>query len=156
MLRLPLRRRTVTAHGISLLLLLLLLFLLRRRTIPSPPCSHVRRSHPSSLFPLSSQLSRFPDTILLLPLSPVHRSPPPLFPDPSPSTSSHPPPPPSTPTATSTIPRLLRSQHSPLRFPTPDPTAPSPVSCSGADGPHLPPLHPSSPSLYIFPSPFLL
>ncbi|CAL9181082.1 unnamed protein product, partial [Musa hybrid cultivar] len=32
----------------------------------------------------------------------------------------------------------------------------SPLSCSGNDSPHLPPLHPSSPSLYIFPSPFLL
>ncbi|CAL9181065.1 unnamed protein product [Musa hybrid cultivar] len=68
-----------TAPGISLLLLLLLL-LLRRRTIPSPPSS--------SLFSLSSQLSRFPDTILLLPLSPVHRSPRPLFLDPSPSSTS--------------------------------------------------------------------
>ncbi|CAL9772069.1 unnamed protein product [Musa acuminata subsp. burmannicoides] len=49
-----------TAPGISLLLLLLLL--LRRRTIPSPPSS--------SLFSVSSQLSRFPDTILLLPSPP--------------------------------------------------------------------------------------
>ncbi|CAL9102685.1 unnamed protein product [Musa textilis] len=66
MLRLTHRRRTVTAPGISLLLL----FLLRRRTIPSPPSSPVRRSHPSSLFPLSSKISRFPDTILLLPSPP--------------------------------------------------------------------------------------
>ncbi|CAL9181078.1 unnamed protein product, partial [Musa hybrid cultivar] len=77
-----------TAPGISLLLLLLLL--LRRRTIPSPPSS--------SLFSLSSQLSRFPDTILLLP--------PPSF----------------------------------IRYPTPDPTAPSPLSCSGPDSPRQAPV----------------
>ncbi|KAJ8480567.1 hypothetical protein OPV22_024294 [Ensete ventricosum] len=75
----------------------------------------------SSLFPLSSQLSRFPDTILLLlPLSPVHCSPPPLFP--VPSSFLHfiiALRPPSTSTATFTI---LRPQQ-----------PPSPFSYSGPD-----------------------
>ncbi|RWV80218.1 hypothetical protein BHE74_00055763 [Ensete ventricosum] len=53
MRRLPLRRRTVTAPGISLLLFVLVLFLLRRRTIPSPPSSPFRRSSPASPTPSS-------------------------------------------------------------------------------------------------------
>ncbi|CAL9772059.1 unnamed protein product, partial [Musa acuminata subsp. burmannicoides] len=144
MLRLPLRRRTVTAPGISLLLLLLL-FLLRRRTIHSrpssslfPPSSQPPFPDPSFPFPLSPQLSRFPDTILL---------PPPSFPRSSqphaPLPWSLPPPPlhhsarpPSTPAATFTILRLLRPQHPPP-FSYSGPDSPSPLSCSGPDSPHL-------------------
>ncbi|KAJ8480506.1 hypothetical protein OPV22_024233 [Ensete ventricosum] len=118
MLRLPLRRRTVTAPGISLSLFVLLL---RRRTIPSPPSSPFRRSSPASPTPSSSSLFH-PFIAAPRPSSP--------FPPPS-STSSQRPPPvdldshlhhPPTPTASSPF-SYCRPDSPPLRYPAPAPTA---------------------------------
>ncbi|RZS08142.1 hypothetical protein BHM03_00039081 [Ensete ventricosum] len=134
MLRLPLRRRTVTARGISLLLFVLLLFLLRRRTIPF-----------SSLFPFSPQPSCFPEITLLLPSPPSSLFPPfiaaprPSSPIPPPSSTSSQPPSPVDPDS--------HLNHAPT---PPTLTAPSPFSYSGPDSPLsiilLRPRQPPSPS----------
>ncbi|CAL9201228.1 unnamed protein product, partial [Musa hybrid cultivar] len=129
-----------TTPGISLLLLLLLL--LRRRTIPSPPSS--------SLFPLSSQLSRFPDTILLLPsppsslFHPFIAAPRPSSPIPSPPPLHHSPRPlfsysdPNGPLSVF----LLRTRQPPLHYLAPAPTAPISLLYTP-----LRPLYTSSPPL---------
>ncbi|CAL9102697.1 unnamed protein product, partial [Musa textilis] len=108
---------------------------------PPPPLPPWPSHNPfPSLFPLPSQLSRFPETILLPPPSFTRSSqPPPLIPDPSPSSTSSQPPPPVDP---------VSHLHHPPTPPTP--TAPSPFSYSGPDCPLsiilLRPRQPPSPS----------